>query len=226
MRFILLILFLFAALAKPCLASEPSPDSNFVLEPSCTFTAKDGSFSIRQYHNPKDNWQIWMVPRHGAAYQLTDEDPVYPYRSGDDPGNWNLSPDSHWLARTERLGSGTYTLLLYHREGNQRFTQVSPGPLGDLACNFYEKHSGLTREQCLVDHPQSTFFKWVGSRYLVVALSGESTMSTPMWATNNWLVEYDLKERRFFLTDDLIDKNQGRVYPVVQPVSEPLDTLR
>src|ERR1017187_5747682 len=61
---------------------------------------------------------------------------------------------------------------------------------------------------------------------LILALSGQSTMCEPMWVTDQWLVGYDLKNRKFFLTDDLIEKNERRIYPVVHPISETAADLR
>jgi hypothetical protein len=123
------------------------------------------------------------------------------------------------------LGSGTSTLQLYRCEKKQPFSPVTSEPLGDLARSFYEKHSGLTRDQCFIDHPRSEFVRWEGSEALILALSGQSTMSEPMWATDQWLVGYDLKKGTFFLTEDLIEKNEHRIYPVVHPISEPAADL-
>jgi hypothetical protein len=95
--------------------------------------------------------------------------------------------------------------------------------LAKVPARFYDKHSGLTREQCAMDHPKATSVKWIGSRTLILSLSGESTLSTPMWVTDGWLMAYDLEQRKFFLNDDLIDQNSGELNPVLRGVSESLE---
>lgn len=223
MRFLLAVFILTAWTSISFATPPPQPDKSFVLARDCTFTAKDKSFSIRQYYNEKLGWQIWVFPKDRPAYQLPENDPDFQY--SDDSMTWHLSPDTHWLARSQRMGSGTYTLQLYHSKKNQFFSPAEPEPLGNLARNFYEKHSGLARDQCFIDHPRSEFVKWEGSDVLILALSGESTMCVPMWVTDQWLVGYDLKTRKFFLTEDLIEKNERRIYPVVHPVSETASDL-
>ena len=185
-------------------ATATQPDSSWILVKDITFTAKDKSFSIRQYQNKKDeNWQIWVFPKNRPPYLLKDPNPEF--EDCQACAIWYPSPDGHWLARSQRLGSGTYTLQLYRCDKNQPIVPVAKEPLGDLARDFYEKHSGLTREQCYGDHPVSEFVRWEGSRHLILALSGESTMCQPMWVTDQWLVGYDLVDRKFFLTEKLID---------------------
>ena len=218
MRF-LLVFFILATWTEISVGAPPThPDKSWILAEDCTFTAQDKSFSIRQYYNEKLGWQIWLAPRNRPAYLLPDINPDF--QTSDFAATWHLSPDAHWLARSQRLGSGTSTLQLYHCEKNQSILPVTREPLGDLARNFYEKHSGLTRDQCFIDHPRSEFVKWEGSGVIILALSGQSTMCEPMWATDQWLVGYDLKNRNFFLTEDLIDKNERRIHPVVHPISE------
>jgi hypothetical protein len=224
MRFLFVLLIL-SAWAGICFAASPThPNGSWVLAEDCTFTAKDKSFSIRQYYNEKLGWQIWVAPKDRAAYLLPDINPDF--QTSESAATWHLSPDAHWLARSQRLGSGTSTLHLYHCEKNQSILPVTPDPLGDLARKFYERHSGLTRDQCFIDHPRSEFVRWEGSGVLILALSGQSTMCEPMWVTDQWLVGYDLKNRKFFLTDDLIEKNERRIYPVVHPISETAADLR
>ena len=218
MKFIL-GLFILVAWAGVSLGASPTgPDKSWILAKDCTFTAKDKSFSIRQYYNEKLGWQIWVVPRNRPAYLLPDINPDF--QTSDDAATWHLSPDNRWMARSQRLGSGTSTLQLYHCDANQSLLPVTAKPLGDLARNFYEKHSGLSRDQCFIDHPRSEFVRWEGAGVLILALSGQSTMCEPMWATDQWLVGYNLKNRTFFLTEDLIEKNEQRIYPVVHPISE------
>ena len=222
---LLFVLFILAASARISFALPPThPDESWILAKDCTFTASDKSFSIRQYYDDKSGWKIWVIPRDRPAYLLSDLNPDLQY--SDDAVTWHLSPDDQWLARSQRLGSGTYTLQLYHCEKNQPFSSVTPEALGDLARTFYERHSGLSRDQCFIDHPRSKFVRWEGSGALIVALSGQSTMCEPMWVTDQWLVGYDLKNRKFFLTEDLIEKNERRIYPVVHPVSEAAADLR
>jgi len=216
MRFLLSLLLLLVWASPSFAAPATQPDSSWILAKDLTFTAKDKSFSIRQYQKDEDIWQIWVFPKNQPAYLLKDPELDY----CQDCAVWYPSPDGHWLARSQRIGSGTYTLQLYRCDKNQPLVPVAKVPLGYLAQDFYEKHSGLTHEQCFIDHPVSEFVKWEGSRHLILALSGQSTLCQPMWVTHQWLVGYDLVDRKFFLTEKLIDKNVARIYPVIHPVSE------
>jgi len=224
-RFFFVTLILFLCHELRGVANEPKPSSSFVLAPKCTFTAKSNSFSIKQYYdrNERLGWQIWVCPKQGAAYQLPEYDPLD--SSYDDPAAWSLSPDEHWLARTQRTGSGTSILLLYHHTNDSRFTPAGGNRFGDVVYHFYAKHSGLTKEQQLIDHSRFEFYRWEDSRFLIISLSGESTLFQPMWVTDKWLVAYDLKRKSLFLTDSLIEKNIGRIYPIVHPAVES-DALR
>lgn len=40
------------------------------------------------------------------------------------PGNYHISPDEHWLLRTQKTGSGESIAMLYHIEENGRLSEV------------------------------------------------------------------------------------------------------
>ncbi len=40
------------------------------------------------------------------------------------PGNYHISPDEHWLLRTQKTGSGESIAMLYHIEENGRVSEI------------------------------------------------------------------------------------------------------
>jgi hypothetical protein len=205
-------------------AADNGPGPTFVLRPNETFNAPDGSFLIRQYYPVKEDsgWQLWVKPRGRPAYILPEADPndsSYEYAA-----EWHHSPDGRWLIREQTTGSGTGILLSYRCDGNG---EVKPGePFDGRAYEFYARYSGLTRDQCVIDHLRTHFVRWINSHRMVLNLSGQSTMSAPMWVTDDWLMGYDLDRQSFFLTEEMIDKNEHRLYPVTHPVEVPIQKLR
>jgi hypothetical protein len=108
-------------------AIQPAP--GYVLVPEATFRAKDGSFSIRQYYH-EESWQVWLVPKRGLGYVLPLSDPADNFCMFE--AEWSLSPDTHWLARTQRMGSGTYRKAPTLALGNRNLQVENTMPDGDF----------------------------------------------------------------------------------------------
>jgi hypothetical protein len=92
-----------------------SPDRHVRLEQHAK-TLEDGSWA----------YQIWTFDaNHRHAFLLNPGE-------GDDPtgyaAGFRFSPDSQWLVRMQKVGSGTQTLFLYRRNGYQFYTGDGEAP--------------------------------------------------------------------------------------------------
>ena len=79
-------------------------------------------------------YQFWTFDsgrRHAFLLNPGEDDDVAGYAAG-----FRFSPDSQWLVRMQKLGSGSQTLFLYRRNGYQ-FSAATKKPLGDLAWDYF-----------------------------------------------------------------------------------------
>src|SRR5947208_730689 len=121
------LLLAFATVAP---ASADGPRAGFKLDQEATvFISPDQKVRVEQYaKETKDDllFQFWTFDadhRHGFLLNPREGVDLAGYRAG-----FRFSPDSQWLVRMQKLGSGSQTLFLYRRNGYQ-FSPATKNPL-------------------------------------------------------------------------------------------------
>lgn len=222
------------ATVAPASAAD-GPGAGFKLDRYAkVFKSPDRTLRLEQYARDAEDgayvFQFWTFDRnHRHAFLLN------PGEEGDDRTNYaagfRFSPDSQWLVRMQKLGSGSQTLFLYRRNGYQ----FSPAtPLGDLAWDYFfttptskgmhrdpESPYGLDHAFVALVKGMEENYAWMGqhwpdSRYVVVSLSfdmqGEDDKTAP-WI-EDWHCVYDLKTGTFSVPPDFAEHNAKAVtYP-------------
>jgi hypothetical protein len=115
LRKIWILLWLAFATAAPASAAD-GPRAGFKLDREATvFISPDKKVRLEQYAKTAEDvvyiYQFWTFDAdHRHAFQLnSDENHDLPnYAAG-----FRFSPDSQWLVRMQKLGSGSQTLILY-----------------------------------------------------------------------------------------------------------------
>jgi hypothetical protein len=235
-----LLLLLALATAAPASAAD-GPQADFKLDRQAkVFKSPDRTLRLEQYAKEQEDGglvsQFWTFDRnHRHAFLLN------PGEEGDDrtgyAAGFRFSPDSQWLVRMQKLGSGSQTLFLYRRNGYQ-FLPATKKPLGDLAWDYFfttptskgmhrdpENPYGLDHAFVALVKGMEENYAWMGqhwpdSRYVVISLSfdmqGEDDKTAP-WI-EDWHCVYDLKTGAFSVPPDFAENNAKAItYP--QPKS-------
>jgi hypothetical protein len=221
---------LLLALATVAPASAEGPRAGFKVNAEATFTSPDQTIRVEQYFRDRDDrllYQFWTFGadhRHPFLLNPGEGDDVAGYAAG-----FRFSPDSQWLVRMQKLGSGSQTLFLYRRKGD-RFSPATNKPLGDLAWDYFfttPTSKGMHRDPRNpygLDHAFVALIKgmeenyawmgqhWPDSRYVVISLSfdmqGEDVKAP--WI-EDWHCVYDLKTGAFSVPADFAENNAKAV---------------
>ena len=222
-----IVLGLALAMVAPANAADgPQPD--FKLDRKTkVFRSPDRTLRLEHYAKKQEDgsyaFQFWTFDKaHRHAFLLNpgeEGDDVTSYAAG-----FRFSPDSQWLVRMQKLGSGSQTLFLYRRDG----FQFSPAkPLGDMAWDYFfttptskgmhrdpESPYGLGHAFVALVKGMEENYRWMGkrwpdSRYVVISLSfdmqGEDDKTAP-WI-EDWHCVYDLKTGAFSVPPDFAENN-------------------
>ncbi|GKQ51219.1 hypothetical protein [Bradyrhizobium sp. Ce-3] len=227
LRGIALLVYLGLALAGPASADGPGKQFKRVTD-APTFTSPDGEIRLKQYARDMGDdgllFQFWTFDRagkHGALLNQGETTDAAGYQAG-----FRFSPDSRWLVRMQKIGSGTHTLHLYKRAGD-RFVPATEKPLGEAAWDFFYTQppaAGVRRDPddpYTLDHMQVGLIKglednyawldqhWPDSRYLVIGLSFDiQGEETPFPWVEDWRCVYDLKTGTFSVPASFAEHNQ------------------
>jgi hypothetical protein len=225
---------LLLALATVAPASAEGPRAGFILNAEATFTSPDQTIRVEQYFRDRDDsllYQFWTFDadhRHPFLLNPGEGDDVAGYAAG-----FRFSPDSQWLVRMQKLGSGSQTLFLYRRKGYQ-FSPAKKKSFGDLAWDYFfttptskgmhrdpKNPYGLDHAFVALVRGMEENYAWMGqhwpdSRYVVISLSfdmqGEDDKTAP-WI-EDWHCVYDLKTGAFSVPPDFAENNAKAVtYP-------------
>jgi hypothetical protein len=224
-------ILLLLGIASVAPARADGPGAGFKLDPKAkVFTSPDRKVRLEQYAKKAEDgayvFQFWTFDRnHRHAFLLN------PGEEGDNQtsyaAGYRFSPDSQWLVRMQKLGSGSQTLFLYRRNGYQ----FSPAiPLGDLAWDYFfttptskgmhrdpENPYGLDHAFVALVKGMEENYAWMGqhwpdSRYVVISLSfdmqGEDVKAP--WI-EDWHCVYDLKTGAFSVPPDFAEHNAKAV---------------
>src|SRR4051794_13387662 len=113
-------------------ASGPPPDYILTDNAGLAFTSPDGATKIEQYMKDGGDWDVkWQAwARRGA--QMTELKPEQGYGAG-----FSWTPDSQWLVRMQKTGSGEQDLFLYHFENGAFVSATKNKSLSDLAWAYF-----------------------------------------------------------------------------------------
>jgi hypothetical protein len=231
----ILLLMGLTSVARASAAEGPGADFKLVRDAK-VFKSPDRTLRLEQYAKTAEDgayvFQFWTFDGHRRHAFLLN-----PGEEGDDQTNYaagfRFSPDSQWLVRMQKLGSGSQTLFLYRRNGFQ-FSPATKKPLGDLAWDYFfttptskgmhrdpENPYGLDHAFVALVKGMEENYAWMGqhwpdSRYAVISLSfdmqGEDDKTAP-WI-EDWHCVYDMKTGAFSVPPDFADNNAKAVkYP-------------
>jgi hypothetical protein len=220
-----------ATVAPAGAADGPQADFKLVRDAK-VFKSPDRTLRLEQYAREAEDgayvFQFWTFDRnHRHAFLLN------PGEVGDDQtgyaAGFRFSPDSQWLVRMQKLGSGSQTLFLYRRNGYQ-FSPATKIPLGDLAWDYFfttptskgmhrdpENSYGLDHAFVALVKGMEENYAWMGqhwpdSRYVVVSLSfdmqGEDVKAP--WI-EDWHCVYDMKTGAFSVPPGFAERNAKAV---------------
>jgi hypothetical protein len=220
------------ALAMLAPAHADGPGAKYKLDREASFISPDRRVRLEQYYKEGEDgayiYHIWTFDRaHRHAFLVNPDEDDTNYAAG-----FRFSPDSQWLVRMQKLGSGSQTLLLYHRKGFE-FLPASAKPLGDLAWDYFfttptskgmhrdpDNPYGLDHAFVALIRGMEENYAWMGthwpdSRYVVISLSfdmqGEDIKAP--WI-EDWHCVYDLKTGAFSVPADFAETNAKAVqYP-------------
>ena len=229
LRGIWILLLLALATVAPARADGPAADFKFkpdADEMIFTFTSPDHTVRVEQYFKEGDHrlYQFWTFDadhQHPFLLNPGEGDDLAGYAAG-----FRFSPNSQWLVRMQKLGSGTSTLFLYRRK-EDRFSPATRKPLGDLAWDYFfnlptsksVSHRN-PRDRHSMDHPQAILLKgleenyawmgehWPDSRYIVISLSFDTQGEKPptRWI-EGWRCVYDTATGKFSVPPDFAENN-------------------
>ena len=201
-----LALALALAAAPARAASGPPPDYILTDNADLAFTSPDGATKLEQYMKDGGDfdvkWQVWA--RHGD--QMTELKPEQGYGPG-----FRWTPDSQWLVRMQKTGSGEQDLYLYHVE-NGAFASATKKSLSDLAWAYFYGRPETKRFARLDFHISANLVKgaeeayrwlnvkWPDNRYLVISLAGEydkHPKNVAVKGLGGWQCRYDLATGKF-----------------------------
>ena len=210
-----LALALMLAAAPAAAASGPPPGFALSDDPDLAFTSPDGTIRLEQYMKDADDldvtWQVWA--RRGET--LTELKPAQGY-----PAGFRFTPDSQWLVRMQKTGSGEQDLHLYRREGGG-FVPATKRSLGDLAWAYFHGRPEGKRMRLdfhlsahLVKGTEQAYRElganWPDNRYLVISLSCEMDRKPKHVAAKglaDWRCRYDLTTGQFDVPDMFAKSN-------------------
>ena len=161
-------------LASVATVSAATPGSELTrrTDKEDTFTSPDGQVSIEQYWKNKDEnfrvYQFWAFDakhQHGVLLNRDEDDDLAGY-----PAGFRFSPNSQWVVRMQKIGSGTQTLFLYRRNGFQ-FSSATPKPLAEMAWDYFfsqpvsRKMHRKSGDRDQLDHNQVNLLQGVDDNY-------------------------------------------------------------
>ncbi|VIO73912.1 hypothetical protein [Bradyrhizobium ivorense] len=218
-----LVLLFALALAAPAHANGPGSEFKRVKDAK-VITSPDGKLRVEQYARDMGDdgmlFQFWTFDRaRKNAFPLNEGETT-------DQAGFRFSPDSQWLVRMQKIGSGTQTLHLYYKHSGDRFAAATDKPLGDAAWDYFFTQPAAKvvrydpQDPYSLDHMQAGLIKglednyawlgqhWPDSRYLVIGLSFDiQGEDTPFPWVEDWRCLYDLKTGTFSVPEAFAEHN-------------------
>jgi hypothetical protein len=230
------LLLLGLAAAVPASAAGPGPEFKLRADADAIFTSPDRQIRVEQYAADKGD--------HGFLYQFWTFDDTRQHPSLLNPGEttdlagypagFRFSPDSQWLVRMQKTGSGSQDLFLYRRNGLE-FSSATPKPLSEMAWDYFwgsPASKKLRRDPKNRDELSHVFaalvkgmddnYTWLGvhwpdSRYVVISLNFDAQgEDKPLPYIEDWWCAYDLKTGTFSVPRTFAEHN-AKAYTTPRP---------
>jgi hypothetical protein len=212
------------ACAAPAMSAQPTgPAAEYKIKEEYTSKSPDGATTIEQYVSTDKGddwiWQFWA--RRSDSMMLLGP------RQEDYPADFRFTPDSHWLVRMQKTGSGEASLFLY-KLGPQGFVAATSKPIGDLAWAYFYKqpasrkvmkpdfHIGAGLLKGIEDNYRELGVNWPENRYLVIWLWGEvepNGKHHQLLTVRGWRCRYDLQEGKFDVPESFAKGNAEALAP-------------
>jgi len=223
------------ATALPARADGPGPD----FKPSRfgeTFTSPDGQIRLEQYYKDMGDagylHQFWTFDdKHQNASLLNGGETT---DKAGYPAGFRFSPNSQWLVRMQKVGSGAQDLFLYQRNGFA-FSSATPKPLSEMAWDYFWASPASKRlhrnpkDRDELSHVFAALVKgmddnyawlgvhWPDSRYVVISLNFDAQgEDRPKPYIEDWWCAYDLKTGTFSVPASFAEHN-AKAYTTPRP---------
>ena len=215
---------LLLAYAAPALSAQPAgPAAEFKIKDEYISKSPDGATTIEQYVRTDKGddwiWQFW-ARRSDSMILLGPQQDDY-------PADFHFTPDSRWLVRTQKTGSGETSLFLY-KLGPKGFAAATAKPIGDLAWDYFYKqpasrkvmkpdfHINAGIIEGIDDNYRELGVNWPDGRYLVISLWGEvepNGKHHQLTTVREWRCRYDLQEGKFDVPEIFVQDNVTALVP-------------
>jgi len=219
------------ATTAPTHAAGPGPEFKMRTDEDEIYTSPDKQIRLEQYYADKADegflYQFWTFDdkRQHASLLNPGEDLEFARY----PAGFRFSPDSQWLVRMQKTGSGSQSLLLYRRNGFE-FSAATPKPLSDMAWDYFwgtptaKKLRRNPKDRDQLSHVFAALVKgmddnyawlnqhWPDSRYVVISLNFDAQgEDKPLPYIEDWWCAYDLKTGKFTVPAAFAEHNAKTV---------------
>jgi hypothetical protein len=215
---------LLLANAAPAMSVQPAgPAAEYKIKEEYTSKSPDGATTIEQYVRTDKGddwiWQFWA--RRSESMMLLGP------QQDDYPADFRFTPDSRWLVRMQKTGSGEASLFLY-KLGPKGFVAATSKPVGDLAWDYFYKqpasrkvmkpdfHINAGILEGIDDNYRELGVNWPDGRYLVISLWGEvepNGKHHQLTTVREWRCRYDLQEGKFDVPEIFAKDNAKALVP-------------
>jgi hypothetical protein len=212
---------LLLAYAAPAMSAGPAAE--YKIKEEYTSKSPDGATTIEQYVRTDKGddwiWQFWA--------RRSDSMTLLGPQQEDYAADFHFTPDSRWLLRMQKTGSGESSLYLY-KLGPRGFAAATPKPIGDMAWDYFYKQPASRKVMKPDFHIDAGILKgmednysklgvnWPGNRYLVIWLWGEvepNGKHHQLTTVRDWRCRYDLQEGKFDVPEIFAKDNAKALVP-------------
>jgi hypothetical protein len=216
-RGVLAVAVLLGGLVASASSFAAGPPDGYKLQDDHNEVSPDKSTTVEQYlKENKDGdwaWQFWA--RHGDSFTMLAPE------QDDYPADFRFTPDSQWLIRLQKTGSGEGTMYLYHLTP-KGFISATRKPFGDMAWDFFNSRPESKKVQKpdfhfyvglikgIADNYKSLGENWPNNRYIVIGLDGElepTHTHHQLAVVRGWQCRYDLTTGKFDVPESFAKVN-------------------
>lgn len=216
-----------AGLLVSCLAAiaparAAGPPADYKLDADHTETSPDKSTTVEQYKfvTKDDDWKWQFWARHGDTFTMLAPE------QDDYAAGFRFTPDSQWLVRMQKTGSGEATMYLYHLT-EKGFVTATKKSIADLAWDYFNSRPESKKVPKpdfhifagLVEGTENNYkdlgVKWPPNRYLVIGLGGDadSRRRGQLLVIRGWYCRYDLTTGKFDVPAEFAKNNREALDP-------------
>lgn len=205
----------------------PAPELKLRTDEGDIYTSPDKQIRVEQYYADKADdgflYQFWTFDDRRQHASLLNPGEGVDFASY--PAGFRFSPDSQWLVRMQKTGSGSQSLFLYRRTGFE-FSAATQKPLSDMAWDYFwssptaRKLRRNPKDRDSLSHVFAALIKgmeenyawlgqhWPDSRYVVISLNFDAQgEDKPLPYIEDWWCAYDLKTGKFSVPASFAEHN-------------------